>query len=409
MNQRPGSVEVPYGWVIVIVSLIINSIALAAPNILFVALKPIALEFDWPRAVPSMAYSLLMVGAGVGGIGMGMWLDRRGVMQPVMFGSVMLGLGALIASRSDGQWSLYVANGLLIGLLGKAAMIAPLVANATRWFDRRRGLAIAIIASGQGLSGALWPPIIGYLIDTVGWRGTYGYYGLFCIMTMVPLALLLRPRPPIAPAGSAWEVQSFDGRVLGWSPAAVQGILWFAVVGCCTGMAMPIVHLISYATDLGFHPLQASKMLSVLFAAAFISRIGYGMLADRIGGTRTLLFGSACQAVMLLVFAVVQSELGLYVAALMFGLGFAGIMPCYPLLIRMLFPTNQAGWRIASQYLFASMGMALGGWMGGAIFDASGSYRYAFLVGFGFNVMNFTLIMTLHLRQHRFRMTPLPA
>ena len=400
MSQPPTSQETWYGWVVIFVSLVVHTIGLGAPTMLFVTLKPIAADLEVVRAVPSMAYSLLMIGSGVGGLAMGLWMDRRGILEPVVFGSVMISLGALLASQSEGRWSLYVANGLLIGLLGKSAMIAPLVANATRWFDRRRGLAVAIIASAQGVGGMLWPPVVRYFNDQVGWRETYFYFAVFSLLTMVPLAFFLKPRPPATPAGVAGEVSEGD-RILGLSPHAVQTLLWLAVVGCCTAMAMPIVHLVSHATDLGVSNARAAEMLSLLFGAAFVSRIGFGMLSDRIGPTKTLLIGSAAQAIMLAVLSVVESVSGLYLAALFFGLGFAGIMPCYALILRLLFPVSQVGWRIAAQYLFAALGMALGGWMGGYIFDFTGSYAPAFLVGVLFNLMNLICIGLLFSRQVR--------
>jgi len=409
MSQHVPSIEIRYGWVILFASLLIHTIGLGAPNILFVTLKPIADDLATVRAVPSLAYSLLMIGTGIGGIAMGWWLDKRGVMEPVLFGAVMIGLGAFVASQSEGKWGLYLANGVLMGLLGKAAMIAPLVANATRWFDRRRGLAIALIASGQGVAGIVWPPIVRYINDVAGWREVYQYYGVFVLVTMIPLALLLRPKPPSQPAGVAQVGHGGDIRVLGLPSNVVQFALWAAVIGCCTAMAMPTVHLFSHATDLGLPAARAAELLSVLFAAAFFSRIGFGMLADRIGAMRTLLIGSSSQAVMLLVFAQVESTAGLYVAAFLYGLGFAGIMPCYALIIRMLFPGNQAGWRIASQYLFAGLGMALGGWMGGAIFDLTGSYADAFLTGIAFNILNLTVIGLLYLRQVRIGPRVVPA
>jgi len=400
MTSHEESVEVPYGWVIVFASLALHSIGLGAPNILFVSLKPIAADLGSLRTVPSFAYSLLMIGTGIGGIVMGLWMDRRGVVYPVLFGSVMIGLGAMLAGQSEGRWGLYVANGLLIGLLGKAAMIAPLVANATRWFDRRRGLAIAIIASGQGVSGAIWPPVLRYFTDSSSWRETYFYYGIFVLVTMIPLALLLRHKPK-APALAREHASERRSQILGMSPNSVHGILCLATIGCCAGMAMPIVHLVSHATDLGFARARAAELLSVLFFTAFFSRIGFGMLADRIGGIRTMLIASSCQAVMLLAFAFVESHTGLYIAAFLFGLGFAGIMPCYPLVIRMLFPVTELGWRIGWQYMFAAIGMALGGWLGGAIFDATGSYTYAFLTGVGFNLMNLGLISFIYVIQNR--------
>jgi len=403
---HPPSNEVWFGWVVLAASLAIHTIGLGAPTVLFITLKPIALDFDWPRAGPSLAYSLLMVGSGVGGIAMGWWMDRRGVMRPVMFGSAMIGIGALVASQAESRTSFYLANGLLIGLLGKSAMIAPLVANATRWFDRRRGLAVAIIASGQGLAGALWPPVVQHVTDLAGWRGAFAWFGGLALITMLPLALLLRRPPPDAAHGAAPLRTGERGEVLGLAPRAVQGLLWFAVIGCCGAMSMPIVHLPSLATDLGHPEQDAARLLSLLFAAAFVSRIAFGMLADRIGAFPTLIIASSCQAIMMLVFASVQGLAALYLAAGLFGLGFAGIMPCYALVIRALFPATQAGWRIASQYLFAAIGMGLGGWLAGAVYDLTGSYGNAFAIGFALNIANLAVIVPLASRHRRAVLSP---
>ena len=311
MISREHSIEVPYGWGVIFASLTIHTIGLAAPTILFVTLKPIAAEFDWPRAVPSLAYSLLMIGSGIGGVAMGWWMDKRGIMSPVLFGSAMLICGALLASQAQGQTSLYIANGVLIGLLGTAAMIAPLMANATKWFDRRRGLAIAILASGQGLSGLLWLPLIGMLSASVGWRDTYLYFAIFAALTMFPLTFLLRRAPPksTAPTAAHTSTTPPPGQTSG--AAAMQGVMWSAVIGCCTGMSIPIVHLISHASDLGFDPQDGAQMLTLLFTAAFFSRIAFGALSDRIGPTRTLMIGSFCQGAVLLLFASASTLPGL--------------------------------------------------------------------------------------------------
>ena len=409
MGRQGPSVETPYGWVVVFASLALHSISLGAPTILFVALKPIAADLDTVRAVPSLAYSLMMIGTGIGGIAMGRWMDRHGVMQPVLFGSVMICIGALVASRAEGQWSLFIATGVLIGLLGKAAMIAPLVANVTRWFDRRRGFAVAIITSGQGLAGAIWPTVVQYFNDQVGWRGTFLYFSIFAAVTMIPAAFLLRPRAPIAPSDSTGAIRPEDRRVLDLPPHVAQGMLWIAVIGCCTAMSVPIVHLVSHVTDQGYTLDQGARVLSVLFLAAFVSRLAFGMLADRIGPVRTILIGSVSMAAMLLAFAFTTSYTGLFTAALLFGLGFSGIMPCYPLLIRLLFPVSEAGGRIAAQYMFAAGGMALGGWLGGVTFDLTGSYSPAFLVAFAFNALNFVMIGFLYTRQMRLELRPRTA
>ena len=410
MRRHSLSVETRYGWVVVFASLAVHSISLGAPTILFVALKPIAADLDTVRAVPSLAYSLLMIGTGIGGIAMGWWMDRRGVMQPVLFGSVMICLGALLASYAEGRWSLFLATGLLMGLLGKAAMIAPLVANVTRWFDRRRGLAVAIITSGQGLAGALWPAVIQYFNDLVGWRGTFLYFSIFAAVTMVPAAFLLRPRPPISSSDRpAAGSQADHRRVLDLPPHVAQIMLWVATVGCCAAMSVPIVHLVSHVTDQGYTLEQGAQALSVLFLAAFVSRLAFGVLADRIGPMPTILIGSVSMAAMLLAFAFTTSYTGLFIAALLFGLGFSGIMPCYPLIIRLLFPVRQMGGRIAGQYLFSAVGMALGGWLGGVIFDLTGSYSPAFLVAFAFNAVNFALMTIVHVRHTRLKLSPHPA
>lgn len=356
-----------------------------------------------------MAFSLLMMGSGVGGIAMGLWMDKRGVIQPVLFGSVMIAIGAILASHATARWDFYIANGLLIGAFGEAAMIAPLIANVTRWFDRRRGLAVAIIASGQGVAGAIWPPVARLLNDYVGWRDTYLYFGVFSFITLIPLAFLLRPKPPPEVAEVERKVTSSEPTVLGYSPKTVQALFCLAVIGCCTAMAMPIVHLISHGTDLGFSHASSANMLSVLFGASFVSRIAFGMLADRIGAMKTMLIASSCQAVMLFMLAFVTSELGLYITALMFGIGFAGIMPNYALIIRLWYPSTQIGWRVAVIYLFAALGMALGGWLGGLLHDLNDTYMHAFLVGFGFNVMNLCIIGFLFMRQTRLRFNPLPV
>ena len=410
MRRHGSSVETRYGWVIVFASLAVHSISLGGPTILFVALKPIAADLDTARAVPSLAYSLLMIGTGIGGIAMGWWMDRRGVMQPVLFGAVMICLGALLASQAEGRWSLFIATGLLMGLLGKAAMIAPLVANVTRWFDRRRGFAVAIITSGQGLAGALWPAVIQYFNDLVGWRGTFLYFSIFAAVTMVPAAFLLRPRPPIAPSDRpAAGPPTDERRVLDLPPHVAQIMLWVGTIGCCAAMSVPIVHLVSHVTDQGYTLEQGAQALSVLFMAAFVSRLAFGVLADRIGPMRTLLIGSVSMAAMLLAFAFTTSYPGLLTAALLFGLGFSGIMPCYPLIIRILFPVSQAGKRIAAQYMFSAIGMALGGWLGGVIFDLTGSYSPAFLVAFAFNVVNFAAMSIIHVRHTRLRFSLRPA
>ncbi|MSP67164.1 MAG: MFS transporter [Alphaproteobacteria bacterium] len=409
MNPK-DSVEQAYGWVVVFASLALHAIGMGVVHIVIVGLKPIAVDLGVARAVPSTVYSLLMLGAGIGGIFFGHWTDRSGVFRPVLFGAVMIALGSFAASQANGEWMLYIANGVLIGMMGKAAMIGPLVANVTRWFDRRRGLAISMVASAQGVSGALWPPVARYLIETHGWRTTYKLFGLFALATMIPLAFVLRRQPPKEPA-AAGARRLDTTQSLGLEPRTVQAVLWLATVCCCVAMAVPTVHLVSHATDLGFSTVRAAELLSVLMAAGFLSRIVFGFTADRIGGLKTLLIGSIGQALAILIFPAMEQLWALYLAALIFGLSFSGIMPCYALIVRMFFPVQGSGWRIASIYMFASIGMAIGGWMGGVLFDLTGTYTAAFLVAFAVNVLNTALAGALLWRysRPRLRLTEAPA
>jgi len=356
-----------------------------------------------------LCYSLVLLGAGLGGLLMGRWADRVGVGPPALLGSVSIALGAWLASRSQGAFELYLAHGLFMGFLGNAAFVAPLLANATRWFDRRRGMAVAVVASGQSLAGAFWPPLLRHLTDTAGWRTTFVVYAAIALATMVPLSLMVGRRPPDHGSADRLQATAWDGRALGWPGGRVLAVLCMAIIGCCVAMAMPMVHLIAHATDLGHPGARAAEMLALLLACAFVSRLGFGALADRIGGLWALLIGSAGQAIVLTAFAFVHSLVGLYVTAALFGLVFGGIVPMYALILRELFPAQQIGWRLGMVILFGTVGMALGGWLGGLIFDLTGVYRSAFLVGVAFNIGNLMLVGTLLYRQARPGLSEVPV
>jgi MFS family permease len=297
------------------------------------------------------------------------------------------------------MWVLYLSHALFLGFLGNAAFVAPLLANAMRWFDRRRGLAIALVASGQSLAGALWPPFLRHLTDQDGWRHAFVVYALIALVALLPLSMLLQ-RPAALDPAAAGAAQIWRQRTLGWPAGLVQSMLCLAIVGCCVAMAMPMVHIIAYATDLGHSSARAAEMLALLLACSVVSRLLFGLVVDRIGGLRTLLIGSAGQAVMLCGFGLVESLPGLFIVAALFGLVYGGIVPCYALIVRELFPASQAGRRIGWVFLFGTIGMALGGWLGGQIFDLTASYRSAFLVGVGFNLGNLALVGLLLQRQN---------
>ncbi len=393
------SVERPYGWIVTVASLLMMTIGAGGYFVVIVGLKPVAEDFGGLRWVPSMAYSVTIFGMGLGGIFIGRWSDRSGVGTPALLGAVMVAVGAAVVSVTTNRWTFLLAHGILIGLLGNAALFSPLLANIARWFDRRRGLAVAIVISAQGLAGIVWPAIFRLLIERSSWREAYRVYAVFAVLTMVPLSLLLRPRAPVVAEHGSTAGGASRLHALGLGTSGVLALLCLAIVGCCAAMAMPIVHILSHTTDLGYPLARAAEVLAVLLGFGFVGRIAWGTVGDRIGGLRMLLLGSASQAIVLSLFLVVDSLSGLYVLSALFGLAFGGIIPSYVLIISTYFPAGSLGWRIATVYFFGAVGMALGGWLGGFIFDLSGAYRGAFAIGLLFNLVNLAVVGSLSTRE----------
>jgi MFS family permease len=371
-------------------------------------------EFGVTRGAASLAYTLTMIGFGIGGILMGRLADRRGVMAAVMLGATGLGSGFIAAGYASSITQFSLAQGVLIGLLGVSATFAPLIADTSLWFTRRRGIAVAICASGNYLSGAVWPPVMQHFIDTASWRQTYVGVGVFCLLTMLPLALVLRRRPP--PAAARATPGTAVGRMgapvdmsrpLGMPPAMLQTLLCVAGVGCCTAMSMPQVHIVAYCSDLGFGAARGAQMLSLMLGFGIASRLISGWISDHIGGLRTLLLGSVLQGIALLMFLPFDGLVSLYVVSAMFGLFQGGIVPAYALIVREHFNAAEAGARVGAVLTATMFGMALGGWMSGAIFDVTGSYRAAFLNGIAWNLLNVTIVAILVYRSRPSR--PVPA
>lgn len=367
---------------------------------LVVALKLISAEFDWPRVVPSTAYGLQYIGGGVGGIFMGWCLDKLGMGIPALIAAVMIGLGTILTSYVTSPWELYVIYGLMMGFLGRAALFSPLTANITHWFADKKSMAVGIVGSGQALSGAIWPPVFQLMFDHIGWRETAIWYGVFVLATMLPLVLILRMRaPPAGPAKPAVpgaRVRDRQRSLVGLSPFRMQMMLSIASVGCCVAMSLPLAHIVSHVSDLGFDGSNGARVLSVmLVCASLASFFGVGFLGGRFGGLKAIFIFSAAQAVFLAMFAFVDSLTSVFLVAALFGLGYGGILPCYPVIVREYLPAAEAGRRTGVVILFAGSGMALGSWLGGAMFDLTGSYNAAFLIGSAFNLANLTIIATL--------------
>jgi len=401
-------VESPYAWTRLAVSLLLMTIGGSGMYSVAVVLPRLQAEFGVARGDASLPYTLTMIGFGFGGILMGRLADRFGVMVALMIGTLGLGAGFIAAGSAPNLWLFTLAQGALIGFLGNSATFVPLVADTTLWFTRRRGIAVAICMSGNYAAGAVWPPILQHFIDSVGWRQTYIGTGVFCLIAMLPLALVLRPRPPAAdatapkaPAPGTPVAASVSDRPLGFSPAALQVLLCVAGVACCVAMSMPQVHIVAYCSDLGFGAARGAEMLSVMLGFGIVSRLGFGWISDHIGGLRTLLLGSILQGVALLMFVPYGGLTTLYVVSALFGLFQGGIVPAYALVVREYFMPREAGARVGTVLMATLFGMALGGWMSGAIFDLTGSYRAAFLNGIAWNLLNVSVVAFLLYRAPR--------
>ncbi|MDA0341132.1 MAG: MFS transporter [Proteobacteria bacterium] len=362
-----------------VASLLFMIIGTGSVFFLVVALKLISAEFDWPRSVPSIAYSMQYLGAGVGGIFMGYCLDKLGMTIPALLGASMIGAGAVLTSFVSAPWHLYVIYGVMMGFLGRSTLFSPLTANITRWFEHNKSKAVGIVGSGQALAGALWPPVFQHFFEAVGWRQTSFWYGLFALATMLPLVLILRQKPPgeAAPAARAvpvkpstkpaqsQEQRDAPGARAGLSPLKMQTILSIASIGCCVAMSLPLAHLVSHVSDIGYEPARGAEILSIMLASAAASSFfGVGYLGGRFGGLRALFVFSTAQAAFLAAWAFVDGLAGIYIIAALFGLGYGGILPSYPVIVREYLPASQVGRRTAIVILCAGSGMALGAWRG---------------------------------------------
>lgn len=397
-----ASIETRTSWLVAFTMLAVMSFAFGAPFVAVVALKQIAGELGSARTVPALAYSLAWLGSAVGGIAMGRIAERFGTKWTVAFGAAMIGVGLAIASTGDSAWRLWLGHGLFVGVLGIGGINAPGYIYVSRWFDRHRGTALALISSGQYVAGAFWPPIFERGIAQFGWRQTMLVFGLVVAGAVVPLALLvLRAPPETAVAVAARPGQHGNTKVLGLPPNLVLALLAAAAFMCCVPMAMPQSHLVAFCSDIGIPATQGAAMLSVLLGCAFFSRQMWGWISDRIGGLQTVLFGSICQILAMAGFLVTRNEVGLFAVSTFFGLGFAGMVPAYVLAVRQLFPASEAAWRVPTLLMFSGSGMATGGWLAGFLYDHFGFYGAAFAAGMAFNAGNLIVVSALVLRHQQ--------
>jgi MFS family permease len=401
MHSPHPTIETRASWAVASAALFVLGMSFGAAWITAVGLKDIASEVGGSRSVPALASSLAWFGSGFGGILMSRLAERVGTRLTVIVGSVMIALGLAISTLGP-PWPLWIGHGLFIGLIGIGGINAPMYIYVSRWFDRRRGSALALISSGTYLAGTIWPPIFERAIVNFGWRHSMLMYALAEILVVVPLAAIYFRAPPEMVHPAPASVDSREGaRVLGWPANAVFATMCCAAILCCIPMAMPQGHLVAFCSDLGISRSVGAIMLSVLLGTAFLSRQIWGAISDRLGGLTTVLIGSAWQAASMTAFLLTQNEVGLFTVTAAFGLGFSGIIPAYILAVRELFPASQASWRIPTLMLFTAGGMGAGGWIAGLLYDHFGYYAPAFAAGIAANLLNLLLVSILVGRQRR--------
>lgn len=389
-SDAPADIDGPYAWARLAMCLLISMIGGAGLWSVVVVLPAVEADFGVSRADASLPYTFTLIGVAIGTVLMGKLADRVGIVPALCLGGVALGVGYWATSQAPTIWIFSAEHALLIGMLGGAVTFGPLLADISHWFLRRRGIAVAIAASGNYLAGTVWPPIIDYLIQEIGWRETHQIIGVFCVVTVVPMALTLRRRSPIGHAPPPPPARGRNGRPPLPSPV-LQGLLIVAGLACCIAMAMPQVHIVAYCLELGYDSQRGAEMLSLMLATGIVSRLACGALADRIGALKTLLLSSALQALALLLFLPFDGLVPLYVVSALFGLSQGGIVPTYALIVRQFFPASQAGVRVGVVLSATLVGMGLGGWMSGAIYDLTLSYMAAFLNGIAWNVLHIAI------------------
>lgn len=400
MPSATPSIQTPYSWFRLAVSMALGTLGCVGMWSLVVALPAVQADFGAARADASLPYTLTIVGFMFGGVAVGRLSDRFGIFPPLVLGTVLMGAGYVATAYAPSLPAFALICGLTIGV-GGAATFAPLVADVSLWFDRHRGLAISLAAAGSYLAGAIWPPVVQYFIAEFGWRRTHIGIGIFCLATMLPLACVLLRRPVVAKTGTVADGDGDTRRTVGLSPGATQALLAVAALCCCVAMAMPQVHLVAYCVDLGYGPARGAEMLALMLGFGVASRLIFGAAMDRIGALPTLLLGSSLQALALALYLPFDGLVSLYVVSAIFGLSQGGIVPAYAGIVRELFPAREAGFRVSFAISATLAGMALGGWLAGAIYDWTGSYTAALLNGLAWNLANMAIAAWLLARKRR--------
>jgi MFS family permease len=399
-DATPELTDSPYAWWRLAVSVMLSTVGGVGMWSVVVVLPSMQADFGVDRAAASLPYTLTMFGFAGGGVLLGQLADRFGVTLPVILSTIALGAGYIAVGYSTSLWQVAIAHGLLIGV-GTSATFAPLMADISHWFVRRRGIAVAIAGWGNFGAATLGPRVLHIFPACYGGPTTYIGIGVFCVVTMLPMALLLRRRMATGHSAASGAAAAAKQAALPFSPMTLQVLLCIAGVACCVAMSMPQVHIVAYCGDLGYGVARGADMLSLMLGFGIISRVASGFVADRIGGVGTLLIGSVAQGVALLLYLMFDGLMSLYIISAMFGLFQGGIVPSYAIIVREYFPPHQASTRVGLVIMMTILGMALGGWLSGAIFDLTGSYQLAFLNGLGWNLINVSIMAWLLIRSRQ--------
>lgn len=389
-----------YSWTRLGITLAIAVLGNVGMWSIIVIMPAVQAEFATARADASLPYTLTMIGFALGNLAIGRAVDRFGVTVALIGSALTMAAGFGLAAVSHSVVMLSAMQ-FIVGF-GTAVGFGPLIADISHWFYRRRGIAVAIAASGNYLSGAIWPLLLSGVLTDFGWRAAYTVLAIVPVALMIPLSLLLRRRVPEAATEHANRMSIANARSVRFSPTALQWMLGLAGIGCCVAMSMPQVHIVSYCADLGYGPTVGAEMLSLMLMGGVVSRLVSGLIADRLGGVMTLLIGSTLQCIALFLYLPFDAMVPLYIVSLIFGLSQGGIVPSYALIVREYLPAKEAGARVGFVIMATIIGMALGGWMSGWIYDLTGSYQAAFLNGIAWNFLNIG-IMTLILIKSRAR------
>ncbi|KZM49230.1 MFS transporter [Labrenzia sp. OB1] len=382
----------PYAWFRLAISILLSTLGGAGMWAVVIVLPAVQADFGVDRADASLPYTATMLGFAAGNYILGRFADRFGIVPPVIASAFCLSAGFSLAAIAPDIWLFTLAQGVLIGL-GTAATFGPLIADVSHWFVKRRGLAVGCVACGNYLAGVLWPSFIQWSLATADWRETYLMIAVICLVAMLPLSLILRRPPPENAMAAGTGPRSFGKHTSGLSPTALQILLVIAGLGCCVAMSMPQVHIVAYCVDLGYGVAPGADMIALMTGTGIISRLTSGYLADKIGGVKTLLAGAVLQCAALFLFIPFTGLTSLYLVSLVFGLAQGGIVPSYAVIVREYLPAREAGQRVGLVIMATILGMALGGWLSGWIYDLTASYEAAFINGIAWNFVTIAIMI----------------